>query len=499
MKSSQATKNPPPEPLDSRERRARYSLGAKSVSSVGESFSEAHHGNDTRTASLPSASGDSFGQLPSHQAALDHFYTFAGNQETFGISGRKDSSLSFHCRALGGVLHFLRFETKHMEGALELMKREGLDRSIHSMGCTGGGAHKYENLWSEQVGIDMVKHGEMETMVKGIEFLLGNRVGECYSYKDVGLETERKALRDSVISSSSYPYIVVSIGTGVSLILVTGPGRDQFRRVSGSTIGGGTYLGLCKLLTKAQGFEDLLEMAGRGRNEKVDLLVRDIYGDDQSALDKLKLPGDIVASSFGKMASKDGDPRESQSDRGSGGGGEEGGDEDVVGEEDLARALLMLCTNNIGHIAYLTAQIYNTNKIYFIGNFLRHNDIAQRRLSFSIDYWSKGQVEGLFLEHEGYLGALGAFLLSQEGGGGGADGGAGAAQGSKKKGRRRSFSAGEGVHEIKRADLSEENRNADVQRPRAIDPGRGNRRRATTSQIIFNPHGDQGKRKEDDK
>ena len=173
MKSSQATKNPPPEPLDSRERRARYSLGAKSVSSVGESFSEAHHGNDTRTASLPSASGDSFGQLPSHQAALDHFYTFAGNQETFGISGRKDSSLSFHCRALGGVLHFLRFETKHMEGALELMKREGLDRSIHSMGCTGGGAHKYENLWSEQVGIDMVKHGEMETMVKGIEVRTG--------------------------------------------------------------------------------------------------------------------------------------------------------------------------------------------------------------------------------------------------------------------------------------------------------------------------------------
>jgi hypothetical protein len=118
-----------------------------------------------------------------------------------------------------------------MDGALELMKQEGLDKSIHSMGCTGGGAHKYESLWSEQVGIDMVKHGEMETMVKGIEvrncvraekrgddnagrhrmlteiprsapsflppqFLLGNRVGECYSYKDVGLKTERKALRD---------------------------------------------------------------------------------------------------------------------------------------------------------------------------------------------------------------------------------------------------------------------------------------------------------------
>ena len=169
-KSSQVTQSPPPDPLDPRERKARYSLGAKSVSSVGETFSDVH-GNATRTASasLTSSAGGSFGELPAHQAALDHFYTFAGNQETFGISGRKDSSLSFHCRALGGVLHFLRFETKHMDGALELMKQEGLDKSIHSMGCTGGGAHKYESLWSEQVGIDMVKHGEMETMVKGIE------------------------------------------------------------------------------------------------------------------------------------------------------------------------------------------------------------------------------------------------------------------------------------------------------------------------------------------
>ena len=28
-------------------------------------------------------------------------------------------------------------------------------------------------------------------------------------------------------------------------------------------------------------------------------------------------------------------------------------------------------------------------------------------------YWSKGEMEALFLEHEGYFGALGAFLMSQ--------------------------------------------------------------------------------------
>ncbi|EJK69650.1 hypothetical protein THAOC_09068, partial [Thalassiosira oceanica] len=37
----------------------------------------------------------------------------------------------------------------------------------------------------------------------------------------------------------------------------------------------------------------------------------------------------------------------------------------------------------------------------------------QQRLAYSIDFWSGGKMEALFLEHEGYFGALGAFLLNQ--------------------------------------------------------------------------------------
>jgi hypothetical protein len=35
-------------------------------------------------------------------------------------------------------------------------------------------------------------------------------------------------------------------------------------------------------------------------------------------------------------------------------------------------------------------------------------------VSYSIKYWSKGKVEALFLRHEGYLGAIGAFLKGTE-------------------------------------------------------------------------------------
>lgn len=72
-----------------------------------------------------------------------------------------------------------------------------------------------------------------------------------------------------------------------------------------------------------------------------------------------------------------------------------------------------MVTNNIGQVAHLNAKLYKTQKIYFVGTFLQHNVISQQRLAYSIDYWSQGKMEAQFLEHEGYFGALGAFLLNQ--------------------------------------------------------------------------------------
>lgn len=46
----------------------------------------------------------------------------------------------------------------------------------------------------------------------------------------------------------------------------------------------------------------------------------------------------------------------------------------------------------------------------FIGNFLRVNPIAMKLLAYAMDYWSKGTMKALFLEHEGYFGAVGCLL-----------------------------------------------------------------------------------------
>ncbi len=93
-----------------------------------------------------------------------------------------------------------------------------------------------------------------------------------------------------------YPYLLVNIGSGVSMIKVSGP--RNYERIGGTSLGGGTLWGLLSLLTGARTFDEMLAMAERGDNAAVDMLVGDIYGTDYS---KIGLKSSTIASSFGKV------------------------------------------------------------------------------------------------------------------------------------------------------------------------------------------------------
>lgn len=62
----------------------------------------------------------------------------------------------------------------------------------------------------------------------------------------------------------------MNIGSGVSMLKVSGDGN--YERVSGSSLGGGTFWGLCRLLTKCRGFDEMLELSAKGDNSKVGCL-----------------------------------------------------------------------------------------------------------------------------------------------------------------------------------------------------------------------------------
>jgi len=55
-------------------------------------------------------------------------------------------------------------------------------------------------------------------------------------------------------------------------------------------------------------------------------------------------------------------------------------------------------------------------KVLFVGNYLCGNKLSMEMLAYAMEYWSRGNttVRALFLQHEGYLGALGSMLFHLE-------------------------------------------------------------------------------------
>ncbi|XP_029037853.1 4'-phosphopantetheine phosphatase [Osmia bicornis bicornis] len=288
----------------------------------------------------------------------------------------------------GNRLHFVKFETRYIENCLDFVKENlvNVERfQGKSIKVTGGGAYKYTPLLQEKLGLTVDKEDEMTCLIKGCNFLLKNISCEAFEFERHG-NPEYKFQK---AGPNIFPYMLVNIGSGVSILKVESD--KVFERVGGTATGGGTFWGLGSLLTKRKGFDELLQLAERGDHRNVDMLVKDIYGGDYSSQG---LPGDLIAASFGKVVSYKGQPKFS--------------------EADLARSLLLTISNDIGQIASLYATVHKMDKVYFGGYFLRNHPLSMHTISYSIKYWSNGKVKPLFLRHEGYLGAIGAFLYGAE-------------------------------------------------------------------------------------
>ncbi|CAH1781675.1 unnamed protein product [Owenia fusiformis] len=292
---------------------------------------------------------------------------------------------------IGYKLHFVKFETKYIEACLDFIQQDvigGCHFPNKVIKATGGGAYKYKDLITQKLGVEVDKEDEMECLIKGCNFLLNNIPDEAFMFQ----RHEMPEYRFEPVDPNVFPYLLVNIGSGVSILKVES--ESKYERIGGTSMGGGTFWGLGSLLTQAKGFDHLLHLAEKGDHRNIDMLVKDIYGGAYSALG---LPSDLIASSFGRAARS------------------AGGTEDVSHKpEDIAKSLLLGISNDIGQIAYLNAKLHGLKKIYFGGYFIRGHPMTMHTITFAINYWSKGDIHALFLRHEGYLGAIGAFLKGTE-------------------------------------------------------------------------------------
>ncbi|EAW09310.1 pantothenate kinase [Aspergillus clavatus NRRL 1] len=312
----------------------------------------------------------------------------------------------------GGRLNFINFETHRIELCIDFIRQlkeehlrlNGPSEDELCIIATGGGAYKYYDKLKEALNVNIIREDEMECLITGLDFFITEIPNEVFTY------SEAEPMQFAEARPDVYPYLLVNIGSGVSMIKVSGP--KQFERVGGTHLGGGTFWGLMSLLTGARTFDDMLAMADRGDNSGVDMLVGDIYGMDYG---KIGLKSTAIASTFGKVfrmmntaerRAEDGvglSVHESDQTNG----------EVKFSPEDMGRSLLYAISNNIGQIAYLQSEKHQVKHIYFGGSFIRGHHQTMNTLSYAIRFWSKGEKQGYFLRHEGYLGAVGAFLRRQ--------------------------------------------------------------------------------------
>jgi type II pantothenate kinase len=264
------------------------SNGSSPMSSQAEAeeHSYQHHKRDIR--------------LPNHTSVVSHVAADIGGSLAKVVYFSRENG---HAES-GGRLNFLSFETNKIDDCIEYLRHlqtkhkqtNGESKATElSVMATGGGAYKFYDRIKERLGVDVVREDEMECLIMGLDFFITEIPTEVFTYDDTDPEN---AVEYQEASSDVYPYLLVNIGSGVSMIKVSGP--SQFQRIGGTSLGGGTLWGLLSLLTGARNFDDMLAMADKGDNRAVDLLVGDIYGEGMG-YEKIGLKETTIASSFGKV------------------------------------------------------------------------------------------------------------------------------------------------------------------------------------------------------
>jgi type II pantothenate kinase len=145
-----------------------------------------------------------------------------------------------------------------------------------------------------------------------------------------------------LLEDAPTPAIVGSLGTGTGIVLADPPAAPQ--RLVGSGIGGGTLLGLAKLLLGTTDVARIGELARHGDLSRCDLTVGDILGGGVGPV-----PAEATAAHFARVA-REGSvaPR----------------------PEDIAATLLNLIGQAVLRLAFEAARFHQARSIVLVGHVL---------------------------------------------------------------------------------------------------------------------------------
>ncbi|MFC4354643.1 type II pantothenate kinase [Chryseomicrobium palamuruense] len=172
--------------------------------------------------------------------------------------------------------------------------------------------------------------------------------------------------------------IVTNIGTGTSIHHLF---ETQHTRLGGTGIGGGTLMGLSKKMAGTMVFGEIVERSSMGSRKHIDVLVEDIYQENQ-----LPIKGSLTASNFGALLHSE---------------------EEVNSDNDYLAGIQGMIGEVISSLSIQAADTKNVEDIIYIGTTLENNEMLQNVIA---SYTTLKNKRAVFLPEHGYSGAIGALL-----------------------------------------------------------------------------------------
>lgn len=179
--------------------------------------------------------------------------------------------------------------------------------------------------------------------ISDISRVMMTGVGSSFVKRDLyGLECRRVDEFGSIGLGGLYlsgmkEAVVVSMGTGTAIVHARLGG--EMRYLGGTGVGGGSLIGLSKLLVQAETVEHISELASEGDLGNVDLRIKDMTASNAlSALSR-----DLTASNFGNVS-------------------------DLATRSDLALGVLNLVFETVGMVSIFAARSVGVTDIVLTGN-----------------------------------------------------------------------------------------------------------------------------------
>ena len=187
---------------------------------------------------------------------------------------------------------------------------------------------------------------ENQINIKSIDKIMMTGVGSAFVTGDIfGVPCQRVAEFNSIGKGALYlsglsEALTVSLGTGTALVHASSDGRMNY--LGGTGVGGGTLVGLSRLLLRAESMDHIIEYAENGDLDNIDLKIKHMTSKESLSI----LSRDLTASNFGNVS-------------------------DLASKEDIALGIMNMVFETVGMVSIFAAHQVGCENIVLTGNLTR--------------------------------------------------------------------------------------------------------------------------------